>query len=162
MVQDGVLEPCRRSHSAVLTFLIPKKDNIVQWVSDFRELNKHIKRKLFYMPKIQDIMNWRGKYKYFTKINLSMFFYCFKLDNESKELCTIKTSYGLFCYMRLVMRVKVLPDVAQEMITKMLPRLDVEYSFDNCFHSYNVHLHTHQQHGLDQHGRYCYCCETCV
>ena len=72
------------------------------------------------MPKIQDIMDWRGKYKYFTKIDLSMFFYCFELDDESKELCIINTPYELFHYTRLAMGVKVSPDVAQEMITKML------------------------------------------
>ena len=77
------------------------------------------------MPKFQDIMNWRGKYKYFTKIDLSIFFYCFKLDNESKELCTINTLYGLFRYTRLAMGVKVSPDVAQEVIAKMLNGVNV-------------------------------------
>ena len=74
MVADGVLEPCGRSAWAAPTFFVPKKDNRVQWVSDFRELNKLIKRKLFPMPKIQDIMNRRGKYKHITKIDLLMFF----------------------------------------------------------------------------------------
>ena len=83
------------------------------------------------MPKIQDIMNQRGKYKYFTKIKLSMFFYYFELDHESKELCTINTPYSLFCYTRLAMGVKVSPDVAQEMITKMLAGLDVECYIDD-------------------------------
>ena len=84
MVKDGVLEPCGQSHWAAPTFVVPKKDNRVRWVSDFRELNKLIKRKTFPMPKIQDIMNRRGKYKYFTKIDLSMFFYYFELVDESK------------------------------------------------------------------------------
>ena len=44
MVKDDVLEPCGRSHWAVPTFVVPKKDDIVQWVSDFKELNKLIKR----------------------------------------------------------------------------------------------------------------------
>ena len=84
------------------------------------------------MPKIQDIMNWRGKYKYFTKIDLSMFFYCFELDDESKELCMINTPYGLFRYTRLAMGVKVSPDVAQEMIIKILNGLNVECYIDDC------------------------------
>ena len=68
MVADGVLEPCGQSAWATPTFIVPKKDNIVQWVSDFRELNKIIKRKPFPMAKIQDMMNCRGKYSHFTKI----------------------------------------------------------------------------------------------
>ena len=61
-----------------------------------------------------------------------MFFYCFELDDESKELCTINTSYGLFRYTRLAMGVKVSPDVAQEMITKILTGLVVEFYIDDC------------------------------
>ena len=61
-----------------------------------------------------------------------MFFYCFKLDDESTKLCTINTPYGLFRYTRLAMGVKVSPDVAQEIITKMLNGLDVECYIDDC------------------------------
>ena len=130
IVANGVLEPCGQSAWAAPTFVVPKKDNRVKWVSDFRELNKLIKRKLFLMAKIWDIMNQRCEYKYFTKIDLSVFFYCFELDNESKELCTINTSYELFCYTRLAMEIKVLPNVAQDMITKI--RLNVVACLDNC------------------------------
>ena len=84
------------------------------------------------MTNIQDIMNHQGKYKHFTKIDLSMFFYCFGLDDNSKELCTINSPYGLFHYMRLVMGVKVSLDVAQEMITKILNGLEHVCYIDDC------------------------------
>ena len=55
-----------------------------------------------------------------------MFFYCLELDDKSKELCTtINTPYGLFCYTRLAMGIKVSPDVAQSMITEILEGLEV-------------------------------------
>ena len=86
------------------------------------------------MPKIQDIMNCCDKYQHFIKIDLSIFFYCFELDNASKELCTINTSYGLFCYAKLAMGVKVTIslDVAQSMVTKILNGLDVVAYIDDC------------------------------
>ena len=84
------------------------------------------------MPRIQDTINSWGKYKHFTKIDLSMFFYCFELDDESKDLCTINTPYGLFCYTRLAMGVKVSPDVAQSMITEILVGLDCISYIDDC------------------------------
>ena len=84
------------------------------------------------MPKSQDIMNCRGKYKLFTTIDWSMFFYCFELDDESKELCTINTPYGLFFHTMLAMGVKVSPDVAQEIITKILNGLDIVSYIDDC------------------------------
>ena len=61
-----------------------------------------------------------------------MFFYCFELDNESKELCTINTPYGLYRYTRLAMGIKVSPNVAQSMITEILTGLDVVSYIDDC------------------------------
>ena len=46
-------------------------------------------------------MNQRSKYKYFTKRDLSMFFYCFELDDKSKDMCTINTPFGLYHYTQL-------------------------------------------------------------
>jgi hypothetical protein len=101
-------------------------------VSDFQELNKLIKCKPFPLPIIQDIMNRRGKYKYFTKIDLSMFFYSLELDDKSKELCTIHTPYGLYRYRHCVMGVKVSPDAAQGLITKVLAGIDCAACMDDC------------------------------
>ena len=97
LVNDGVLEKVTTgSRFCSPTFVVPKKDGRIRWVSDFRTLNLMLKREPYPLPRIQDIMNRRGKYKWFTKIDLSMFFYSFELDDESKELCTINTPYGLY------------------------------------------------------------------
>ena len=84
MIADGVLERVEGLLEwAFSTFIIPKKDGRVRWVTDFRELNKLLVRKSYPIPKIQDIMNGRSNYRYFTKIDLSMMFYCFMLDKPS-------------------------------------------------------------------------------
>ena len=77
-------------------------------------------------------MTKRKGYKYFTKIDLSMMFYSFELDEESKELCTIVTPYGKFQYERLQMGVKVCPDIAQSLIERIVKGLDVDAYIDNC------------------------------
>ena len=46
-------------------------------------------------------MNKRKNYTYCTKIDLSMFYHCLMLDDASKELCTINTPFGLYCFNRL-------------------------------------------------------------
>ena len=75
LVKDGILKPCGPSQWDSPTFIVPKKDGKVGCVSDFRELYKLLVRKPYSLPKIQDVMNRRRKYKCFIKIDLSMFFY---------------------------------------------------------------------------------------
>eukprot|EP00957_Ditylum_brightwellii_P072256 5492502-Ditylum_brightwellii.AAC.1 len=63
--------------------------------------------------------------------DLSMMYYMFKLDEESKELCTIVTSFGNFQYCRMVMGLKVAPDIAQLIIEQILHDIDVDVYIDN-------------------------------
>ena len=108
------------------TFIVPKKDGKVRWVSDFRALNKVLKQRIYPLPIIQDIISNRSGYKFFTKIDLSMMYYAFKLDNESKELATIVTPYGKFQYCCMAMGLKPSPNFAQSIIENVLQELDVD------------------------------------
>lgn len=73
-----------------------------------------------------------------------MFFYCFELDEDSKNLCTINTPYGLYWYTQLGMAVKVCPNFAQETIKHILDGLDVKAYINNLGiwsnRSYEDHL----------------------
>ena len=76
MIEDGVFRSIGTSKWGFPSFIVPKKDGRVRWLSDFRKLNTLIVRKPYPLPKIQDIMLKRGKYTHFTKIDLSMMFHC--------------------------------------------------------------------------------------
>ncbi len=56
LVQIGVLSPIGPATYLSPTFIIPKKDGRVRWVSDFRKLNAMIKRKVYTLPRIHDIL----------------------------------------------------------------------------------------------------------
>jgi hypothetical protein len=56
LIQEGVLEPGTQSAWIAGTFIIPKKDGRVRWLSDFCGLNKAIKRKVYPIPIISDVL----------------------------------------------------------------------------------------------------------
>jgi Reverse transcriptase (RNA-dependent DNA polymerase) len=143
----GVLSCCGASEWLAPTFIVPEKDGRVRWVSDFQELNKLIKRKVYNLPRIQDILSKRTGYKYFSKIDISMQYYTFVvLDESSKELCTICTAFGNYRYNRLPMGVKQSPDIAQEIMEDLfcaIEQVDVYIDDVGCFDNpWDSHLET--------------------
>jgi len=132
LVEIGVLERCGPSAWGLPTFIIPKKDGKVRWVSDLRELNKVIKPKDYTLPVIGDIMRKRQGYKYMTKLDLSMMFYAIELTDRAKELCVISTQFGNFRYCRAPMGCRNSPAFAQSIIEDTLRDIDgVEVYIDD-------------------------------
>jgi hypothetical protein len=75
----GVLAKCNDSEWAAPAFIQPKKTSDVRVLTDFRVLNRYIKRKPYPLPKIYHIV----------------------LDKESRYFCTMIVPWGKYCYCRL-------------------------------------------------------------
>ena len=86
-------EPIGATDHACPTFIIPKKDGSVRWVSDFQKLNANLRRRVHPLPRIQDVLHQRPNYQYFTKIDLSMCYDTLELDEKSKNLCVVVTPF---------------------------------------------------------------------
>jgi hypothetical protein len=69
MVRLGVLVKQGTSEWASPSFIIPKKDGRVRWISDLRELNKVIRRKVYPLPVITETLSFVRHYKHIEKKN---------------------------------------------------------------------------------------------
>jgi hypothetical protein len=113
LVRLGVLTSQQESEWASPSFIIPKKDRRVFWISNLRQLNKVIRPKQFPLLIITDILRKCSGYKIFSKLDVSMQYHTFELDKESQDLCTIITPFGKYKHLRLPMGLKCSPDIAQ-------------------------------------------------
>jgi hypothetical protein len=92
----GVLEWQLFLRWALPTFIIPKKDSTVCTISDFRELNKHIVRKPYPIPKISMKLQELEGFTYATALDLNVGYYTIRLDPTASKMCTIIFPWGKF------------------------------------------------------------------
>ncbi len=92
---------------------LSKEDNRVRWISNSCQLNKVMRHKQYLLPIFTDILRKCSRYKFFNKLDNSMQYYMFVLDNKSQDSRTIITPFGKHKYLRLLMRLKCSPEIAQ-------------------------------------------------
>ncbi len=146
LVEIDVLAAQQESEWASPSFITPKKDGRVCWISYLRQLNKIIRRKQYPLLIIMDILRKCSGYKFFTKLDVSMQYYMFELDEKSQDLCTFVTQFGKYKYLRLPMGLKCLPDIAQAVMENVLSGIkdadvyigNIGAFSDNCDHHLNL------------------------
>jgi predicted Zn-ribbon and HTH transcriptional regulator len=120
LVEVGVLAEQGKSKWCSPSFITPKKDSRVRWISDLSELNKIIKRRQYPLPVITDILCKQTGYEFFTKLYIRMQYFTFELDKEFQDLCTIAAQFGKYKYLRLPVGLKCSPDIAQSIMENVL------------------------------------------
>ena len=120
----GVLEWQPSSEWAAPSFIQPKKNKTVRFLTDFRELNKRLVRKPFPIPKISTVLQELEGFTYATALDLNMGYYTISLDPEAAKICTIIFPWGKYSYKRLPMGIAGSPDIFQEKMSDLMATLE--------------------------------------
>ena len=112
------------SEWAAPSFIIPKKDMTVRFISDFREVNKRIVRKPFPIPKISTVLQEMEGFTFATALDLNMGYYTIRLDPDATKICTIIFPWGKYSYLRLPMGVAGSPDIFQSKMSELMATLE--------------------------------------
>jgi hypothetical protein len=75
-------------------FTISKQDKSLRSLADLRELNKRIKRKLFPIPKINDLLQKLEGFHLVTSLDLNMGYYHIGLTPYASRLYTVVLPWG--------------------------------------------------------------------
>ena len=89
LIELGVLEWQPLSEWAAPSFIQPKKNGTVRFLTDFRELNKRLVRKPFPLPKISTVLQELEGFTFATALDLNMGYYTIRLDPDASRICTI-------------------------------------------------------------------------
>jgi hypothetical protein len=101
------------SEWAAPSFVIPKKDNTVRFLTDFRKLNAQLKRAPFSLPHIRDIRESIISFMFATCLDLSMGYYSMLLSLLTRKFMVTVLPWGLYVYNVLPMGLIVASDVFQ-------------------------------------------------
>ena len=112
------------SEWAAPSFIQPKKNGTVRFLTDFRELNKRLVRKPFPLPKISTVLQELEGFTFATSLDLNMGYYTIRLDSDASKICTIIFPWGKYAYKRLPMGVAGSPDILQSQLMELMAALE--------------------------------------
>jgi hypothetical protein len=124
LCQLGVLDRQPASEWALPSFIIPKKDKTVCFLSDFWEVNKWLVRKPFPIPKISMVLQEIKGFSYATVLDLNMAYYTIRLDPDASKISTISFPWGKYSYKRLPMGIAGSPDIFQGKMLELMESLE--------------------------------------
>ena len=124
LIELGVLEWQPSSEWAAPSFIQPKKNGTVRFLTDFRELNKRLVRKPFPLPKISTVLQELEGFTFATALDLNMGYYTIRLDPDASRTCTIIFPWGKYSYKRLPMGVAGSPDIFQAKMSELMATLE--------------------------------------
>ena len=124
----GIIKLVKSSNWAAPIVPVLKPDRkSIRICGDYKlTANKASRLEQYPLPKVEDLFSTLAGGITFTKLDMSQAYQQLVLDDDSKEVVTINTHKGLFCYQRLPFGVSSAPGISQrtmETILAGIPRV---------------------------------------
>ena len=116
---DTLMEYTGDSEWAAPTFGVPKKNEGIRIVSDFRRLNEAIKRNPWPMPTIQDMLHQCGGMTFATALDMIMSYYAMSVKKDLRKYLVIILPWGKYVYKKMPMGLKVSADIFQRELSSL-------------------------------------------
>lgn len=125
LVNLGILVPVEFSEYASPVVPVLKRDGTVRLCADYSvSLNKQLLVEQYPLPTVNELFSKLHEGQQFSKLDLSMAYNQFLLDEESQRLTCINTHRGLFKYTRLVFGLASAPAIFQRAMECILSGMD--------------------------------------
>ncbi len=124
LCQLGVIERQPSSEWASPSFIIPKKDQTVHFLSDFWEVNKRLVRKPIPIPKISTVLQEIKGFFYATTLDLNMGYYTIRLDSDASKICMLYFLGGITPTRDYRWELQVLQTFSQEKMSELMESLE--------------------------------------
>ncbi len=94
----GFMQASSASYSLPLLF-VKKSEERIRFFVDYRRLNAITKKNRYLIPLIEETLAQLKGAKYSTKIDICQAFYRIRMSEDSEELTTFLTRFGVFKYL---------------------------------------------------------------
>ncbi|XP_049866275.1 uncharacterized protein K02A2.6-like [Pectinophora gossypiella] len=125
LVEIGVLKPVEHAEYASPVVPVLKRNGSVRLCADYSvSINKQLIIEQYPLPTIKELFSKLYGGQQFTKLDLSMAYNQFLLDDESQSITCINTHKGLFKYTRLVFGLASAPAIFQRAMECVLAGME--------------------------------------
>jgi len=124
LCKDTLIEPVTEPTPWVSALLVVQKPNgDLRICIDPKHLNAALKRSIYMMPTIEDVLPQLSKAKIYSTLDATKGFNHLVLDSESSALTTFETPFGRYRWRRLCFGVSPAPEIFQARMHQVLGAL---------------------------------------
>jgi hypothetical protein len=121
LMSEEIITKVNSSNWSTPMVVVHKKNGSVRLCGDFKvTVNPQIRVDQHPIPRIEEIFNSLSGSKYFSKLDICNAFLNLEMEENSKELLTLVTNWGLYRFNRLAFGVASSPAIWQRTIEQIL------------------------------------------